>query len=98
MEAVVPAGSLAEVRRLLNNGGSAELPSMSAIGYAQLSRHLAGELSLNEAKEEIVRATKAFVRRQNAWFRPSDKGIKWFEARTGVEREIDNEIRAFQKA
>jgi tRNA dimethylallyltransferase len=98
IDAMLATGWLAEVEGLLDKGYSAKLPAMSAIGYAQLSRHLAGELSLSEAKDEIVAATKAFVRRQNAWFRPSDKGIKWFDVRSGIEREIETEIRAFLKA
>lgn len=98
IETMLDAGWLAEVRGLLDKGYSAELAAMSAIGYAQLSKHLAGELSLSEAKEEIVRATKAFVRRQNAWFRPGDKSIKWFDVRSDVERKIENEIRTFLRS
>jgi tRNA dimethylallyltransferase len=90
-------GWLQEVQGLLNLGYDPSLPAMSAIGYAQLARHLRGELSLEEAVTEIKRGTRAFVRRQGAWFPPSDPGIRWFENKPGVEAAIQNEIAGFLK-
>ena len=73
-------GWLDEVRSLIAKGYSAELPSMSAIGYGQLIRHLHGEITIDEARAEISHATRMFVRRQANWFKKNDPNNHWFEA------------------
>jgi tRNA dimethylallyltransferase len=78
--AMIEAGWLDEVRTLMAKGYSSDLPSMSAIGYSQLVRHLNGEISLEDAVVDIKRATRLFVRRQANWFKASDPEINWFEA------------------
>lgn len=79
IEAMLAAGWLDEVRALLAKDYDPALPSLSAIGYAQLARHLRGDLSLNDAVVEIKRATRAFVRRQYTWFKLSDPAITWID-------------------
>lgn len=80
---MLATGWLDEVRGLLREGYAPELPSLSAIGYQQLIRHLRGEIGLEEAVVLIKRATRAFVRRQANWFKASDPNIHWFEAADG---------------
>ncbi len=64
------AGLLAEVRGLFERGDlSAELPSMRAVGYRQLWRHLAGSVSLDEAIEQAIAATRQLAKRQLTWLR-----------------------------
>jgi tRNA dimethylallyltransferase len=50
-----------------------------ALGYQQLLRHLAGEWTLDQARDETVRATRRFARRQESWFR-RDPRITWLDA------------------
>ena len=71
-------GWLAEVDRLVDRGFGAWLTSTQAIGYAELARHQAGELSLEDAVRQIVKRTRTLARRQMAWFR-RDPRIRWFE-------------------
>jgi tRNA dimethylallyltransferase len=66
---------------------------MSAIGYRECVRVVKGQLSVEQAKVEMRRATRIFVRRQGNWFRESDENIKWFEVRPGVEGEIEGVMR-----
>lgn len=73
------SGWLEEVRGLLDRGLSPDLPAFQAIGYRQLARHLAGELRLEEAASEIVRATRRFAKRQMTWFR-REPGVVWFDS------------------
>jgi tRNA dimethylallyltransferase len=47
-----------------------------ALGYAQVLRHLDGDCSLDEAREDTVRATRRFARRQESWFR-RDPRVRW---------------------
>jgi tRNA dimethylallyltransferase len=94
IEAMFAAGFLDEVQTLLHKGYSPELPSMSAIGYREAIRVLKGQMSIEQAKVEMRRATRVFVRRQANWFKEEDPNIHWFEAdRENVADLIENFIR-----
>jgi tRNA dimethylallyltransferase len=86
-------GFLEEVRNLLAKGYSPSLPTMSAIGYRECIKVIHGELSEEQAKAEIRRATRIFVRRQANWFKESDPKIKWFRVEEGITNEIESYIR-----
>ncbi len=88
IESMFAAGWLDEVRGLLARGYSPELPSMSGIGYRECVRVIKGQLTEEQARIQIRRATRAFVRRQSNWFKESDPSIRWFLAREGVVDEI----------
>ena len=87
-------GFLDEVRGLLAKGYSPSLPTMSAIGYRECIRVIQGELNEEQAKVEIRRATRIFVRRQANWFRESDPNISWFSIEEGVAEKIEAFIRS----
>jgi tRNA dimethylallyltransferase len=86
-------GFLDEVKSLLAKGYSPSLPTMSAIGYRECIRVVNGELNEEQAKAEIRRATRVFVRRQANWFKESDPNIKWFRVEERVIDEIESYIR-----
>ncbi len=93
IESMFAAGLLEEVKGLLAKGYSPDLPAMSAIGYRECVRVVEGRLSVEQAKVEMRRATRAFVRRQANWFKESAPNIKWFIAGEGAAREMENYIR-----
>ncbi len=76
VEEMFAAGFVAEVERLLERGLAQGRTAGRAIGYPEVAAHLAGELSLDEARERTVVATRRFARRQDAWFR-KDPRIHW---------------------
>ena len=86
-------GWLAEVERLrasagARGGGSpVELPAFQAIGYRQLADHLDGNLTLEQALEETVRATRRYAKRQETWFR-KEPDVRWVDVSkaSGTER------------
>lgn len=80
IEAMFEAGFIDEVKGLLEKGYSPKLPTMSAIGYRECVRVIKGELSIEQAKVEMRRATRIFVRRQANWFKEDDPNIHWFYA------------------
>ena len=85
-------GWLDEVRALVERGFGAWLTSAQAIGYAELARHLAGELTLDAAVAGTVKRTRALARRQLAFFR-RDPRIRWFEAgEAGAEPLVDEVV------
>ena len=95
IEAMLAAGWVEEVRRLLAHGRSPDLPSMSAIGYRELAAHVQGEMDLEEAVRRIRRASRALVRRQANWFKAGDARILWFEAREDVVTEVEECVRSW---
>jgi tRNA dimethylallyltransferase len=73
-------GFLDEVRCLYERSDlSAEHPSMRAVGYRQLWRHLAGECSLNEASIQAIAATRQLAKRQLTWLRRRTEA-RWFDS------------------
>ena len=89
IDSMLSAGLLEEVKRLVGSGFSTTLPSMSSIGYLECARVVSGEWTLDQARQEMKRATRRFIRRQANWFKPSDPAIRWFEAgRPGVVLDI----------
>ena len=69
-------GFVAEVERLLADGLDEGRTAATAIGYREVTMHLRGELTLDEARERTVVATRRFARRQDSWFR-KDPRITW---------------------
>ncbi len=71
---MLDAGALEEVEALLELGLDPDLPAMKAIGVSELSRHLAGELSLDDASVLAKMQTRRYVKRQMTWFRSQMSG------------------------
>ena len=71
---MVMAGALDEARALLARGLDPALPLMKAVGLRELGRHLAGELSLDEAVALAQQETRRYAKRQSTWFRNQAKG------------------------
>lgn len=70
LRAMVDAGLVAEVRRLLSFPlMSAASPALRAVGYRQIRAHLAGEVSLEEALRQAMVATHRLAKRQLTWLR-----------------------------
>ena len=94
-EALFQAGLLDEVAGLLAAGYSPDLAPLSAHGYREAARYLAGEWSLEQALVITARRTRQYAKRQLSWFR-RDPRIVWLDAgdgrasdRTFVERALD---------
>jgi tRNA dimethylallyltransferase len=90
VDAMIQSGFIEEVKNLIEQGFSADLPSMSAIGYRQIVSHLEGVITLEEAVVIIKRLTRQFVRKQGNWFRVDDPKIHWFDMSPGVLDEVEN--------
>jgi tRNA dimethylallyltransferase len=79
VDLMMQQGFLDEVGRLLEMGYSVSLPSMSAIGYAQLARHLLERVALDVCVKETKIATHQFIRKQYTWFKGHDREIQWYD-------------------
>ncbi len=92
IDAMFANGFIDEVKGLLERGYPPTLPSMSAIGYRECIRVINGEWNIDQAKVEMRRATRIFVRRQANWFKESDPNIMWFKVEDDVVKEIEKNI------
>ena len=71
---MLECGLIDEAKRFFeNNPGST---AVQAIGYKELKPYLEGECSLNEAIDNLKRATRRYAKRQLSWFR-RDERINW---------------------
>ena len=86
-------GFVDEVKGLLDRGYSPSLPTMSAIGYRECVSVIKGELTEGQAKVQIRRATRVYVRRQANWFKESDPNIHWFKVKENIVDAIEKYIR-----
>ena len=82
--AMMRAGLLDEVKRLKDTGFGRDTYVANAYGYAELLRHLDGELTLEQAVAEAKAKTRAYAKRQVTWFR-SLKDAQWFECTDTAE-------------
>ncbi|UNS99379.1 tRNA (adenosine(37)-N6)-dimethylallyltransferase MiaA [Streptomyces tubbatahanensis] len=81
------AGLVDEVRQLEKRGLREGRTAPRALGYQQVLAALAGECSLEEAREVTIRATKRFARRQDSWFR-RDPRVNWLSGAAADRREL----------
>ncbi len=92
VDRMIAAGLIDEVRRLLETGFRSALTASRAIAYPEIVAHIDGSITLHEAREQIVRNTRRYARRQMSWFR-ADPRIRWFDA--SVMARAEQEIGAY---
>jgi tRNA dimethylallyltransferase len=78
VDGMLRRGWLEEVRGLLAAGYSSDAPGLRAIGYRELVAHLQGQTTLEAAREQIIRATRKYAKRQLTWFRGQTPAV-WYE-------------------
>jgi tRNA dimethylallyltransferase len=79
-DAMLAAGFLDEMARLrARTGLHAEHPSMRAVGYRQMWRHLDGAVALDEARSQAIAATRQLAKRQLTWLRARGRAV-WFDS------------------
>lgn len=67
------AGLVDEVEGLLDKGLRSALTSSQAIGYKEIVSALDGEITFDEAFEQIKTATRRYAKRQRSWFRADSR-------------------------
>jgi tRNA dimethylallyltransferase len=77
-EQMIANGLVAEVEYLCQKYGT-DLSLLNTLGYQEIKQYLAGDISLDAAKELIVLHTRQFAKRQRTWFRAYPQ-IEWFDA------------------
>lgn len=77
VQAMMRDGLLKETETLLSLGYGPGLKSMRSLGYKEMTGHIEGRLTLDEAVSELKKNTRNYAKRQITWFK-KDKDVKWF--------------------
>jgi tRNA dimethylallyltransferase len=88
VDGMIASGLLAEVDALRQ--GSCGRTAAQALGYRQVLEAPANA-SAQEVRDDIVRATKRFARRQESWF-AADPRVVWFDA---TDAAVEASLEAF---
>jgi tRNA dimethylallyltransferase len=83
---MIARGLVEEVRQLRTKGYGPELDAINTFGYREVYRHISGELTLEEARDQITAATRHYAKRQLTWFRKNDR-INWVDNLGGTAPE-----------
>ena len=75
---MLDAGLVEEVARLLAEPRPLSTAARQALGYAEIIRHLQGEVSLADAVELIKINTRQFAKAQRTWFKRF-RGTHWID-------------------
>lgn len=76
VDLMLESGLVDEARRFADNEG---ITSRQAIGHKELKPYFNGEITIDEAVENIKKGTRHYAKRQLTWFRRNDK-IRWLYA------------------
>jgi tRNA dimethylallyltransferase len=88
VKAMLAAGWIDEVRRLLETHPTLSHTAAEATGYRELIDHLHGKLSLDDATEQIKIATRQLARRQMKWFRRF-RDVTWLKGDQPPDALVD---------
>ncbi|MEO5509665.1 MAG: tRNA (adenosine(37)-N6)-dimethylallyltransferase MiaA [Longimicrobiales bacterium] len=91
-------GFLAEVQGLVAQGYGPQHPGMNATGYAELYRHVAGEISLEEAVVLTQAASRRYARRQLTWLNTQvGSDVHVLDAEQSVEQLVGEVVSVLRK-
>ena len=88
LQAMIEAGALDEVRRLMMRELDPAAPIMKAVGVRELAAHLRGELDLAEAVVLAQQETRRYAKRQMTWFRNQTPDWPRLSSDAEVERFV----------
>jgi tRNA dimethylallyltransferase len=84
------SGYVEEVKWLLGRGYTRALPALQGFGYREIADYIEGKITLEEAALGDIRATKAFSRRQDTWFKHFSP-ILWYDmSKCAIEKVVDD--------
>lgn len=79
-------GLVAETEGLLNSGIPPKCTAMQAIGYKEFVAALNGEISIEEAADQVRQSSRRYAKRQLTWFK-RNKQMHWLTRQTGEGAE-----------
>ena len=75
VDQMLEAGWVDEVRALRAQWGD-QVKAFGSVGYREALAHVNEQVTLEETRRQIVKATRVYARRQRTWFR-GEPGVDW---------------------
>jgi tRNA dimethylallyltransferase len=91
VKAMFAAGWIEEPRRLMAEYQNLSPAAGEATGYRQIIEHLRGNLSLEDAIEQIKIATRQLARRQMKWLRRFP-GVHWLNGERPLDENLEQAL------
>jgi tRNA dimethylallyltransferase len=82
VDQMIAEGLVVEVEQMIAKGFGIELAAVNTFGYQEVHQYLAGEISQEEAVEQIKIGTRHYAKRQLTWFRRNTR-ITWVDNSAG---------------
>ena len=86
VDIMLQQGLVEEIKDLLASGIPEKATAMQAIGYKEFVAALNGDSTIEEAAEEVRKASRHYAKRQLTWFR-RNKNIRWLTREAGEDAE-----------
>ena len=84
VDKMLEQGLVAEIQNLLRSGIPAKCTAMQAIGYKEFVAALDGNGSIEEAAQEVCKASRHYAKRQLTWFR-RNPAMHWLVRHPGED-------------
>ena len=95
VDVMLELGLVQEIRDLLSSGIPKTCTAMQAIGYKEFLAALDGEISIEEAADQVRKSSRHYAKRQLTWFRRNEN-IHWLRRSPGgTTEEILSNARQF---
>ena len=87
VDIMLEMGLMEEIRSLLDSGIPEKCTAMQAIGYKEFVNALEGKETVQQAAEEVKKASRHYAKRQLTWFR-RNPAVRWLVRSGDDGREI----------
>ena len=87
VDIMLEMGLMEEIRSLLDSGIPEKCTAMQAIGYKEFVNALEGRETVQQAAEEVKKASRHYAKRQLTWFR-RNPAVHWLVRNGDDDREI----------
>ena len=87
VDIMLEMGLMKEIRSLLDSGIPEKCTAMQAIGYKEFVNALEGKETVQQAAEEVKKASRHYAKRQLTWFR-RNPAVRWLVRNGDDGREI----------
>ena len=96
---MLEGGLIEEVKGLLARGCSPGDPGMTGVGYREIVALIGGEIGQVEATDRIRRATRAYAKRQQTWFRHQlPEPVVRVDGMAAIEERVERVVGAWTAA
>ncbi len=79
-------GLIEEIQTLLASGIPEKCTAMQAIGYKEFVAALKGEMTIEDAADQVRKSSRHYAKRQLTWFR-RNRNIHWLTRQTGEDSD-----------